>query len=37
MIVDKKINNIPIDANILVELGKLCGKDLISIEPLDEE
>lgn len=37
MIVDKKINNISIDANILVELGKLCGKDLISIEPLDEE
>ena len=37
MIVDKKINNIPIDANILVELGKLCGKDLIRIEPLDEE
>lgn len=37
MIVDKKINNIPIDANILVELGKLCGKDLIGIEPLDEE
>ena len=37
MIVDKKINNVPIDANILVELGKLCGKRLIDIEPLDEE
>lgn len=37
MIVDKKINNVPVDANILVELGKLCGKDLINIEPLDEE
>lgn len=37
MVVDKKINNIPIDANILVELGKLCGKKLIEIEPLDGE
>ena len=37
MIVDKKINNIPVDANILVELGNLCGKKLIDIEPLDEE
>ena len=36
-VVDKKINNIPIDANILVELGKLCGKKLIEIEPLNEE
>lgn len=37
MIVDKKINNIPVDANVLVELGKLCGKKLIDIEPLNEE
>ena len=29
MIVDKKINNVPVDANVLVELGKLCGKNLL--------
>lgn len=32
MIVEKKENGLPVDANILVELGKLSGKDLISIE-----
>lgn len=32
MIVEKKEQGLPIDANILVELGKLSGKDLISIE-----
>lgn len=37
MIVNKRINKEPIDANILVELGNLCGQRLIDIEPLDEE
>lgn len=37
MIVDKKLNDQKIDANILMELGKLCGKDLLDIEPLNEE
>lgn len=36
-IINKRINNEPIDANILVELGELCGKRLIDIEPLDME
>jgi len=37
MIINKKINKEPVDANILVELGNLCGQKLIDIEPLDEE
>ena len=37
MIVDKKLNDQKIDANILMELGKICGKDLLDIEPLNEE
>lgn len=36
MIVEKKMNNEYVDANILVELGKISGKDLMGIEPLDE-
>ena len=40
-IVDKKLNHENIDANILLELGKMSGKDLIGIEnpndiPLDK-
>lgn len=37
MIVDKKLNDQKIDANILMELGRICGKDLLDIEPLNEE
>lgn len=37
MVVDKQINDEHIDANILISLGKLCGMDLIGIEPLDKE
>lgn len=36
MVSDRKLNGLPIDANIVVELGKLCGKDLMCIEPEDE-
>ena len=32
MIIDEKLKGKQIDNNILVELGKLCGKDLINIE-----
>lgn len=37
MIVNRKLNGLPIDANIVVEIGKLCGKDLMSIAPEEEE
>lgn len=37
MVTEKKLNGKDVDANILIELGKLCHKDLISIEPLEEE
>ena len=37
MVSEKKLNGQEIDANILIELGKLCRKDLISIEPIEEE
>ena len=36
MVSDRKMNGLPVDANIVVELGKLCGKDLMGIEPDDE-
>lgn len=37
MIVNRKMNGLSIDANIVVEIGKLCGKDLMSITPEEEE
>lgn len=37
MLENKKLNNEKIDANILMEIGKLSGKDLINIEPIDME
>lgn len=37
MIINKRINKESIDANILVELGNLCGRRLIDIEPLETE
>lgn len=35
-IINKRYNKEKVDANILLELGELCGKDLMAIEPLDE-
>lgn len=37
MIVDKLEHKIAVDNNVLVELGKLCGKDLLHIEPLEAD
>jgi len=37
MVMDKKLSGQPVDGNILVELGKLSGKDLVGIEPETEE
>lgn len=37
MISGKKMDNQIVDANILVKLGELSGRDLIGIEPLNEE
>lgn len=37
MVVNHKLNGLSIDANIVVEIGKLCGKDLMSITPEEEE
>lgn len=36
MISERKVNGQFVDANAAIEIGKLCGKDLMSIEP-DEE
>ncbi len=36
MIINKKLLNSTVDANIVEEIGKLCGKDLRNIEPLEE-
>lgn len=36
MITNKKLLNSAVDANIVEEIGKLCGKDLRNIEPLEE-
>ena len=36
MVSDRRLEGLPVDANIVVELGKLCGKDLMGIEPEDE-
>ena len=37
MVSDRQLNGNPVDANILVRLGKLAGVDFLDIEPLDEE
>ena len=36
MVEDQKLLGKNLDANILLELGKLCGKNLMNIEPLTE-
>lgn len=37
MVEEKQLNNQRIDANVLVELGRLCGVDFMQIEPLEKE
>lgn len=37
MVSDRQLNGNPVDANILVCLGKLAGVDFLDIEPLEEE
>lgn len=37
MVSDKRLNGQPVDANILVELGKLSGVDFMDIDPLDDK
>lgn len=36
MISERKVNGQFVDANAAIEIGKLCGKDLMGIEPEDE-
>ena len=36
MVVSRRLNGEKIDANIVVELGKLCGKHFMDYEPLEE-
>lgn len=35
MIEDQKLSGKPVDANILIELGNICGKNFLEIEPLE--
>lgn len=37
MVSDRQLNGKPVDANILVRLGKLAGVNFLDIEPLEEE
>lgn len=37
MVSDRQLNGNPVDANILVRLGKLTGVDFLDIEPLDDK
>lgn len=37
MVSDRQLNGKPVDANILVRLGKLSGVDFLDIEPLDDK
>lgn len=37
MVSNKQLNGQPVDANILVRLGKLAGVNFLDIEPLEEE
>ncbi|MBQ3502244.1 MAG: hypothetical protein IJA72_01085 [Clostridia bacterium] len=36
MISERKLHNQRVDANVLVEIGKLCGRDLSQIEPMED-
>lgn len=37
MVSNRQLNGNPVDANILVRLGKLAGVDFLDIEPLDDK
>lgn len=37
MVSNRRMNGMPIDANIVVEISKLCGKNLMEIEPEEDE
>ena len=37
MVSDRQLNGNPVDANILIRLGKLAGVDFLDIEPLDDK
>lgn len=37
MVVDGRLNGTPIDANILVQLGEITGKNYMEIEKIDKE
>ena len=37
MIVEKQVQGEKVDANVLVDLGELCGIDFMKIEPLEKE
>lgn len=37
MVANRKLDGLPVDANIVVELSKLCGKNLMEIEPEEDE
>lgn len=36
MIKSNRLNGVEVDANVLVQLGKISGKDLVKIEPLED-
>lgn len=36
MISERMLKNQRVDANVLVEIGKLCGRDLSQIEPMED-
>ena len=36
MISERRLHNQRVDANVLVEIGKLCGRDLSQIEPMED-
>ena len=37
MVSDRQLNGNPVDANILIRLGKLAGVNFLDIEPLDDK
>lgn len=37
MIIDKRQNEIEVDNNVLVKLSKLCGQDLMDIDPIEKD
>jgi hypothetical protein len=37
IILNKKYNGEDVDANVLIELGEMCGKDLLNAEDPNKE